>query len=160
MNNLKIFRAVIVILFLSILSGCSDNITSSGETGSPQNGEGVKAPETKESLPVIQTYRTQIRVKPHRSYTFDVNTTGFDRFYSIDINSSISANEINETEFSDCRNILVYSSKLSKGSMDCHSSGFEVNEITVENTGSAFLDLNVTMKVFKQKKVPVIKIAK
>ena len=45
MNNLKIFRAVIVILFLSILSGCSDNITSSGETGSPQNGEGVKAPE-------------------------------------------------------------------------------------------------------------------
>lgn len=159
MNNLKIFRAVIVILFLSILSGCSDNITSSGETGSPQNGEGVKAPETEESLPVIQTYRTQIRVKPHRSYTFDINSTGFDRFYSIDI-SNVYGNVINETEFSDCGNILVYSSKLSKGSMDCHSSGFEVNEITVENTGSSFLDLNVTMKVFKQKKVPVIKIAK
>lgn len=159
MNNLKIFRAVIVILFLSILSGCSDNITSSGETGSPQKGEGVITSVTEESLPVIQTYRTQIRVKPHRTYTFDQISTGFDRFYSIDI-SNLSVNINNDKEFSDCKDILVYSSNLSKASLGCHSSGFDVKEITVENTGSSFLDLNVTMKVFKQKKVPVIKIAK
>lgn len=155
MSNLKMFQAAIVIIVLSILVGCSDNITSSGETGSPKKGEGVNASETEESLPVIQSYRTQIRVKPHRTYTFDQISTGFDRFYSIDINNlTVSTNT--DKEISECGDILVYSSQLSKGSLSCHSKGFEVKEITVENTGSSFLDLNVSMKVFKQKKVPVV----
>ncbi|HMS33872.1 MAG TPA: hypothetical protein PKC91_07285 [Ignavibacteria bacterium] len=155
MSSLKMFRAAIVIMVFSILVGCSDNITSSGETGSPQKGEGVISSVTEESLPVIQTYRTQIRVKPHRAYKFDEISTGFDRFYSIDINN-LTVNTDTDKEISECGDILVYSSQLSKGSLSCHSKGFEVKEITVENTGSSFLDLNVTMKVFKQKKVPVI----
>jgi hypothetical protein len=155
MSNLKMFHAAIVIMVLSIFVGCSDNITSSGETGSPQKGEGVKASETEESLPVIQSYRTQIRVKPHRTYKFDEISTGFDRFYSIDINN-LSVNINTDKEVTECGDILVYSSQLSKGSLSCHSKGFEVKEITVENTGSSFLDLDVTLKVFKQKKVPAV----
>lgn len=156
MNSLKMFLTAISILVLSILTGCSDQITSSGETGSPKKGEGVKVSETEETLPVIQNYVAHIRIKPHRTYTFNESSTGYDRFYSIDIiNQSAGADK--DKEYSDCGGILVYSSQASKGYLSCHSSGFEFKDLTVENTGSSFLDLEVTMKVFKQRKDPVIK---
>ncbi len=156
MNSLKMFLAAISILVLSVITGCSDQITSSGETGSPKKGEGVKVSETEESLPVIQNFTARIRVKPYRTFTFNEFSTGYDRFYSIDINN-LSAGADKDKESSDCGSILVYSSQTSKGSLSCHSSGFEVKDLTVENTGSSFLDLEVSMKVFKQRKDPVIK---
>jgi len=156
MSFIKMILPVSVIMVLSIFKGCSDQITSSGETGSSEKGEGVVISEVEESLPVIQTYRTHIRVKPHRSYTFDVMSTGFDRFYSIDI-SNVTVNPNEDRASDDCRDILVYSNNLKKESMSCHSKGFEVSQITVENTGSSFLDLDVSLRAFKQSKVPVIK---
>jgi len=156
MSFIKMILPVTVIMVLSIFTGCSDQITSSGETGSSEKGEGVVISTVEESLPVIQTYRTQIRVKPHRSYTFDVMSTGFDRFYSIDIsNLTVYPNEDRASD--DCREILVYSNNLKKESMSCHSKGFEVSQVTVENTGSSFLDLDVSLRAYKQSKIPVIK---
>ncbi len=159
MSFIKMIVSVTVIMVLSIFTGCSDQITSSGETGSSEKGEGVVISTSEESLPVIQTYRTQIRIKPHRAYTFDVMSTGFDRFYSIDI-SNITVNPKEDRATDVCRDILVYSNNLKKESMSCHSSGFEVSQVTVENTGTSFLDLDVTLRAFKQSKVPVINIEK
>ena len=156
MSFIKMIVSVTVIMVLSIFTGCSDQITSSGETGSSEKGEGVVMSTVEESLPVIQTYRTQIRVKPHRAYTFDVISTGFDRFYSIDINNlTVIPNEDKASDV--CRDILVYSNNLKKESMSCHSKGFEVSQVTVENTGTSFLDLEVTLRAFKQSKVPPVK---
>ena len=156
MSFIKMIVSVTVIMVLSIFAGCSDQITSSGETGSSEKGEGVVISSAEESLPVIQTYRTQIRVKPHRAYTFDVISTGFDRFYSIDINNlTVIPNEDKASDV--CRDILVYSNNLKKESMSCHSKGFEVSQVTVENTGTSFLDLEVTLRAFKQSKVPPVK---
>ena len=156
MSFIKMILPVTVIMVLSIFTGCSDQITSSGETGSSEKGEGVVISTVEESLPVIQTYRTQIRVKPHRSYTFDVMSTGFDRFYSIDVNN-LTLKQTEDKLADKCGDILVYSNNLKKESMSCHSNGFEVSQITVENTGSTFLDLDVSLRAFKQSKVPVIK---
>lgn len=156
MSFIKKIVSVTVIMVLSIFTGCSDQITSSGETGSSEKGEGVVISTVEESLPVIQTYRTQIRVKPHRAYTFDVMSTGFDRFYSIDINN-LTVNPNEDRLADECSDIMVYSNNLKKESMNCHSKGFEVSQITVENTGSSFLDLDVSLRAFKQSKMPVIK---
>ena len=156
MRFIKMILPAAALIVLSISAGCSDQITSSGETGSSEKGEGVVISTVEESLPVIQTYRAQIRIKPQRAYTFDVMSTGFDRFYSIDINN-LSLNPNEDRQADDCRDILVYSNNLKKESMSCHSNGFEVSQVTVENTGTAFLDLDVTLRAFKQSKVPVIK---
>lgn len=151
MKTLKTFQTLFLMIILSILTGCSDQITSSGETGSSEKGEEViSASSLPIKLPVVPTFRAQVRLKPFRTYTFDLFSTGFDRLYSIDIDNIPVKSEDKDLVF-DCSKIAVYS--LSNGSLlDCHSSGIDVKEITVENKSSDFLDLEVSIRGVKQKK--------
>ncbi len=151
MKTLKMLQAMFLVTILALLAGCSDQITSSGEAASPEKVKETAALTTlPPGLPVVPTFRAEVRLKPFRSYTFDVMTTGFDRLYSIDINN-VTVDPNDDKNVSECEGIFVYNKKEGL-QLDCHSKGFELSEITVENTSSKFLDLVVSIRGIKQKK--------
>lgn len=151
MNALKMFKAVLVILVLSILTGCSDQITS---TAYETNGRGgsekplLKVTGAEDSrqnvVPVIPTFRTYLKLKPHRSYTFNLSNTGFSKFTSIDIENLTAKSEIDRVS-NDCQNLAIYGEIKSDVTLSCHSHSFNFKQITVENLSSRMLELDVTL---------------
>ncbi len=158
MKNLRMFQAAIVIFLVSLVVGCSDQLTSSGES---ENFELSKTPG-KEVIPTVEEssspdnyFRIQIRLKPHRAYTFNASNTGFDELNSIDIeNLSIDADDVvadSDKNEGECQDILVLGNTTDDGLLSCHSRGFNFKEIIVENTGSRMLDLDVAIGGMKKK---------
>ncbi len=154
MKNLKIIRTLIVIFIALLLIGCSDQLTSSGES---ENFEPTKStgkgyiPEVDMRLSIDKFFRIQIVLKPYRSYTFNASNTGFVEFNSINIkNLSLPLNIDPYT--TECHNIFVYGNTLHECIvLGCDNKEFNVKEITIENLGSEMIDLNVSLGGVKKK---------
>ncbi|MDQ3020961.1 MAG: hypothetical protein M3R36_10375, partial [Bacteroidota bacterium] len=83
MKNLKMFQAVLVILVLVIIAGCSDQITSTSDYET-KPASGVKESETGDQL-TVNSFSTRIKLGPNREYTFNVSNTGLAKFTAIDV---------------------------------------------------------------------------
>ncbi len=147
MKTFKMLQIAAVIFGLSVLIGCgnSDEIISSGSPGiSP--GTDKRILETEENVPrpvpVIPTYRTQLKLKPNSSQTFEFSNTGFYKFTSIDV-SSIGPSA--DRTVQDCSNISIYGDSKNDQYISCHSGGFDFKKITIENTSSKDLELDVSI---------------
>ena len=146
MKNLKMILSAMAILILSILTGCSDSITSSGGEYVKSSNKG-RAPEMQEQIsrPLFQT---RIRLKPNRSYTFNQSNTGLSSFNSIDV-GRIYSNKINSENIDPCGSLVIYGGdkELSKtvSALNCKSVNINVKEITIHNISSAMIDLEVIL---------------
>ncbi len=153
MKNLEMFLTAAAISLVSILAGCSDQLISPGETQTFNSPEkpGKEVVPTVGSLSVDRYFRTQLRLKPYGSFTFDASNTEFHVINSIDI-ENLSQDSFTDQDKSECQDILVYDTSNNKV-LSCHSKGLQVTQITVENTGSSMIDLDVVLTGLK-KRVP------
>lgn len=152
MKTSKIYQAVVVVLAFSVLVGCRDQITSSGESESSikENEKDVISPAD-ENLVFNQAFNTQIKLKPFRSYTFNVSNAGFDQFNSIYI-ENLSMDRHNDKFPSQCQNLFVYGNTFHECIiLGCDNKGFEAKEITIENLSSRMIDLKVSLGGIKKK---------
>ena len=149
MKNLKMLQAALAIAVLSIVVGCSDQITSSGETGSSKKDEEVKLESTgSKDANYITLFEKSFSLKPGGSIKFNPQSTGLEKLYSVDlINDDITSNDIDI-----CRLVSVYGD-LRGGSLGCNRSGFDIKEITVESKSKSVLTLKILLKGIKQKNV-------
>jgi hypothetical protein len=147
MKTLKMFQAVLVILVISILVGCSDQLTAPIDQANNKSG-GIRTPvtsvsKTQEILP-IYSYSTQIGLKQFRSYTFNVSNTGLAKFTGIDVeNLSIDPNE--DKIALSCQDIAITGDTKSDVKISCHSRGFEARQLTIQNLSSHLLVLRVSL---------------
>jgi len=143
MKTPKTFLTLIAVTFLSFLTGCSDQITSSGDA-SLKNTE-IMQPSLEAGNPLQQpVHRIQLTLRAHRTYKFVATQIGFINFTSVDINISNYPDADNLT--ADCRNIFVYGSNGVEFPLSCHSSGFDAKEIVIENLSSKTVTLDVLLK--------------
>ncbi|MEO8664764.1 MAG: hypothetical protein ABI462_04640 [Ignavibacteria bacterium] len=155
MKTLKLIPAILI-LFVAVLAGCSDDITSSGDNSLSTYNKGHK-PEV-DKLTQVPLYHAQIRLKPHRSQTFNYYNTGLVKFNSINFKNlaPIQTAEV----ANDCRDMKVSSktpdNKKGYTEYDCKSSGLDLREITVENTSSTFMDLDVIISGERRAVIPAL----
>lgn len=150
MKTLNLVRTAVVILVLSILVGCSDQITSSGDDVQTY-GKRIYPKDTDYGIPAKNVFRTEIRLKPHRSYKFNKSNMPFVKITSFDIvNIAVQG----EDKFvPNCQDIKVYSN-LPKydGALGCSNKGLNLSELTIENTSSQFISLSVELDGVRAKK--------
>lgn len=137
---------VLIIFAISILAGCSDNITSSGESNLNSTDKTVITEVERQTDRPL--YHSQIRLKPNRSYTFNLANTGLNRITSSDI-KSISHKAETEESADPCRSLLVYTNgkNIEKriNALSCHEVKLDIEEITVQNTSSSMIDVDVVL---------------
>ncbi len=149
MRTLNLALSLLVMFVLSVFTGCSDQLTSPSADGSSTQNPSVNS-ATKEPS-TIDLFRTQIRLKPYRSYKFNSSNTPFVRFNSVDV---FIIDDPNLDKYAkDCQDLLVYSGVANdkKGSFGCHIKGLNESEIVVENTSSGFVDLNIVLSGVRSK---------
>lgn len=153
MNAIRMFQIALVITVLSLMTGCSDQITSSGNSESVTSAShGVMSASTvNRDKPV---FKTQIRIKPNRSYTFRHDNTGFTTLSYIKVEY---LNDITDSKSDKCSNFQITGkNNFEKNQLSCESKGFNANEISILNLTNKFLDLEVTLDGVKGNKSPVI----
>ncbi|MDQ3022724.1 MAG: hypothetical protein M3R36_19495 [Bacteroidota bacterium] len=156
MNTLKMFLSITLFFVLSILTGCnnsggpvSSSDFSANETinkGSTTVNEGLPI-----ILPVIPTYKEQIRLKPFRSYTFNFSNTKFLKITSVDINAIPSGPSPGIVTF-DCRDLSIYGDNKNDVEITCHSRDLDASWLTIENLSSKMLNLDVSLLGIELKK--------
>ncbi|MBK8552117.1 MAG: hypothetical protein IPL53_14070 [Ignavibacteria bacterium] len=143
MKNLKMLLAALSLTALSFLTGCSDQITSTGESmsGNMENS-GISQAERQIDRPL---FKTQIRLKPFRSYTFNLSNTGLNLFNSVKAERIYSAAD--DDIFNDpCKDLRIIGSSNEKVELSCNSSSkLDLKEVTVVNTGSSMFDVDVVL---------------
>lgn len=138
MNNLKSIITATAMLILSVLTGCSDQLVSTGELSSNTDSRQSAAIIDKSSV-----FHTVIRLKPSRSYRFNISNTGFVKINSINAeNLSISPDE--DKLVTECQDMAINSTDNDLN-LDCKSKGLDLREIEIVNTGSRMIDIDVKL---------------
>ncbi len=154
MKTLKSFLASLIVLVIAVYAGCNDQVTSSPDSDVSTYNKGHKPEVDKQTG--IPVFHTQIRLKPNRSYTFNYSNTGLIKFTSINIQNLYPGASAGLADQS-CKDIKIYNKynhdKKGYVELNCQSNKLDLKEITVENTSSSFLDLDVIL--FGQKRIPV-----
>lgn len=146
MNNLKKIIPAVTLLILSVITGCSDSITSSGGEYIKSSNKG-KAPEFQEQIsrPV---FRKQISLKPGRTFTFNQANTGLSSINALDIENISPLSDL-ELNAGPCRSLFIYSVENTPSknviSLSCHEVKLDIKELTVKNTGSSMIDVDVIL---------------
>lgn len=138
MNNLKLIITATAMLILSVLTGCSDQLVSTGELSSNTDSRQSAAIIDKSSV-----FHTVIRLKPSRSYRFNNSNTGFVKINSINAeNLSLSPDE--DKLVTECQDMAINSTDNDLN-LDCKSKGLDLREIEIVNTGSRMIDIDVKL---------------
>ncbi len=132
MKTFKLLQIAVVTLVLSVIVGCSDQFTAP-----TSGGESVSQSE---DLLSLNSFNTQIRLRPYASYEFNVANTGLEKITAIDV--SFGPDLETEQLFLDCENIAIYGALKH---LNCHGSGFNEKSITVKNLSSKSVTLNVAL---------------
>lgn len=138
MNNLKSIITATAMLILSVLTSCSDQLVSTGELSSNTDSRQSAAIIDKSSV-----FHTVIRLKPSRSYRFNISNTGFVKINSINAeNLSLSPDE--DKLVTECQDMAINSTDNDLN-LDCKSKGLDLREIEIVNTGSRMIDIDVKL---------------
>lgn len=146
MKTIKMFQIVFTITVLSIIVGCSDQFTNPEFSSADISGKETVNPVTENSAD--NRYTAQIKLKPYKSYTFDYSNTGLKEIYAINAeNITRNFDSVNRNK---CQDFIIYSkSSLNDLNLVCKSSGFNYIDITIENTSSKMIDVNVVLTGLK-----------
>lgn len=139
MKTIKMFQTAAVVLVLAVLTvivGCSDQMTSPTSSGEANSQYG--------DLLALNSFNTQITLKPHRSYTFNAANTGLKKITSIFV-SAVSTEPDLDQMFLNCQDIVIQGDKKSEKSLDCSSNGLDTKSITITNRTSNFKTLDVLL---------------
>ncbi len=147
MKTIKMFQIAAVTLVLSVLVGCGDQFTSPTSGGESNTQSNTQS----EDLLSLNSFYAQIRLKPHRSYVFNLANTGFKKITSIDISNGSPDPETDKI-FLDCQDIAVYGDSKDDLSINCHSSGFSASTIAIENLSSKIITLDVALSGVRDSK--------
>ncbi len=138
MKTVKSVLAVFIFSIISVIAGCSDQVVSTDSSA------GGQSKMFAESMQERRLYAT-IKIKPGRSYQFNKTNTGYSRFIGIDVVNRNSDPLIDGIQ-PECEGILIHTDNNSNDyQIDCHGRGFISKTITIENTSTHMLDLNVTL---------------
>ena len=138
MNTLKSIIPATAMLILSVLTGCSDQLVSTGELSSNTDSRQSSAIIDKSSV-----FHTVIRLKPSRSYRFNTSNTGFVKINSIKAdNLSLSPDE--DKLVTECQDMAINGTDNDLN-LDCKSKGLDLKEIEIVNTGSRMIDIDVKL---------------
>ncbi|MBL8006472.1 MAG: hypothetical protein JNJ56_02995 [Ignavibacteria bacterium] len=138
MNTLKSIIPATAMLILSVLTGCSDQLVSTGELSSNTDSRQSSAIIDKSSV-----FHTVIRLKPSRSYRFNTSNTGFVKINSINAeNLSLSPDE--DKLVTECQDMAINGTDNDLN-LDCKSKGLDLKEIEIVNTGSRMIDIDVKL---------------
>lgn len=131
MKTLKTLTAIIIICTLNVIAGCSDDIISP----TVQSSVTEKNSFTKnESSDDIERYHSNISLKPHDSYTYTYENTGYYKFNSISIlNCGNTKGSLDISGYSDDQAFVL----------GCNSKGFDAWSITIVNTTRESVNLDV-----------------
>ncbi|MEO8446042.1 MAG: hypothetical protein ABI528_01030 [bacterium] len=152
MRTLEIIKTGIVILIISFAVGCSDQLTSSGNANVITDPKINKEVVSEIKGSTIDVFRTQVRLKPYRTYRFNSSNTPYSVLNTIDVETILSP-DIDKL-VKDCEDILIYQSNGDKKkSYGCHAKGFVASELIIQNQGSGFLDLTVVLTGVKKSMV-------
>jgi len=151
MNTLKMFQLVVLITVLSVMTGCSDQLTSSGNSDAISTASKTVLSESKNTGEYSEStgirnrsvVKTQIRLNPHSSFSFDYQNTGLTKFTSIRVVDLIASPNF-DTDLCDKLQISG-NDNLTKQILSCESSGFNLKEIVVSNISEEYLDADVTL---------------
>lgn len=140
MKTFKMLQTGLAITVLSVLIGCSDQLInpelSSTNNSSASFGESIKV------KPHIGTLESQLVLKPNDSFTFDIMNTGFTKINSIDAEIIT----VRVPVYRECSNLHIYSkSSTLDMKINCFSTGLDLNDITIENTGEETITLSVKL---------------
>jgi hypothetical protein len=119
MKALKVYTGILIMVCLSILSACSDNITSPVSSGS-QETEVFKAVNTKN----LDSYSSLISVKPGESIFLHSDITNL---------KSITDYSISNCE-TFTKNLFISASNIDGSqSLPCSSNGYSLDDLLIEN---------------------------
>lgn len=150
MKKVNQIAAVMVLLIITALTGCSDEITSAGDLTSRGKGKPVVEPVDRNLS--YSDFRTSIKIEPQTSYTFNASNTPYTKLTSVDIDRVYEYN--NDELLPECENLVVYASTLGKKySIGCQASNINSEQITIENTSPETVQLKVVLTGVKVKKV-------
>ncbi|MEO8664761.1 MAG: hypothetical protein ABI462_04625 [Ignavibacteria bacterium] len=131
MYTFKIYRTAILMLVLSILAGCSDEITSP-VTESGGHETAIKQ-EAQENLST-NFFHGKVLLKPRQSYSFSYENTGFYRFNAVSVtNCEDIKNDIEVTGYMDDEAITL----------GCSTKDFWVKSITVTNISGHKTEIDI-----------------
>lgn len=137
MNTLKSIIPATAMLILSVLTGCSDQLVSTGELSSNTDRQSAAI------IDKSSVFHTVIRLKPSRSYRFNISNTGFVKINSINAeNLSLSPDE--DKLVTECQDMAINSTDNDLN-LDCKSKGLDLREIEIVNTGSRMIDIDVKL---------------
>lgn len=140
MKTIKILQTGLVIIVLSILIGCSDQLMNPELSTNNNSSNSYSELSTVNSA--LISLETQLDLKPNGSYTFDNSNTKFAKIKSIDaeiITVSLPA-------YIDCNNLFIYSKSSALDVLiNCKSNGLDLKDITIENTSDEAISLSVKL---------------
>lgn len=161
MKTLKTIIGIAMFALIAILTGCSDQLISTNDYGS--TGEGHKnsprypvVEEIGKNVPTNFVFRTQIRLKPNKSYMFDAGNTPFSKFTDYDVDIVVDQ-DVDRLSL-DCKDLRITSNiqKDKQIILGCHEKNVSCTDLTIQNLSSNFVDLNVVITgVRKQINYPV-----
>ncbi len=130
-----------MILILTILTGCTENILTPNKeiTGTGQKNDRA-VHETRQ----VKGHQSKVELKQHEIFTLNYTNTGFYNFDAISVvNNSATQSALEIIGYSDDEAFLLGS----------NSKGFWVSSITIENKspGNVSLDVYVTGSKYKIK---------
>lgn len=138
MNTFKIIKTTILITVLTILAGCSEEITSPVTAGKNQDRGN---PEVQENLST-NVYHSKFTLYPHESYSFGYENTGFYSFNSISVpNCEEIKDGIEVTGYLDDEALLL----------ECSSKGFWVSSIMITNITGNKSEIDIYLTGSKSK---------
>ena len=139
MKNLKTVSVILFIITLSIITGCGDESVSPAGQSTFSEKNSVTAQETSKD---IERYHSVISLKPHGSYSYSYENTGYYKFNSISIlNCGNTKNDLDISGYMDDMAFIL----------GCNSKGFEAGSITIVNTRDETVDLDVFLSGSKIK---------
>lgn len=131
MKILKTVMTLVFIITILILAGCSDDLISPPGQNTFSEKSSVTTPETSND---IERYHSNISLKPHTSYSYSYDNTGYYKFNSISIlNCGYTKSGIEISGYMDDLAFIL----------GCNSIGFEASSITIVNTTDKTADLDV-----------------
>lgn len=147
MKTIKLFQTAAVVLILSVVVGCSDQITSPSSGG--------KTNSMSEELLSANSYSAQLKLRPQGTITFTKANTHLKKITSINA-VAVTVEEPGldllsaegsglDLLSSECNKIAIYSYPKTDHLLNCQSQGLDLNQITVKNVSSGLIDLKISL---------------
>ncbi|MEO8446043.1 MAG: hypothetical protein ABI528_01035 [bacterium] len=133
MRTLINLRAAIVIIVLSVITGCNNEDLSPVSSGN--NTENLNSSAEVSAVP-SNHFQKKIKLRPRQAVTFDRSNTGINIFTAISIDKCEMLKKNLE--------VSGYTSDTAF-LLECQAKGFWAQKIIVENTSGRYIEMDINL---------------